>query len=144
MTVLMFVLASVAVAFTASIETTPPSQGGKGSFKATPNKGLNLSVFVVSDGFALKASGGNVAPGCSGAGAGIAVGKNAGQYDYAALGECVKRVKDSSPDFKDETQVTLTANPGTEYQVIINTMDAVRKTKEGEDLFPDVHFGAAR
>jgi biopolymer transport protein ExbD len=144
MNVLMFVLASIAVTFTASIETSPPSSGGKGAFKATANKGLNLSVFIVSDGFALKAAGGNIAPGCSGAGAGIAVAKAGSQYDYANLNDCVKRLKDSSADFKDETQVTLTANPGVEYAVVIGTMDALRKSKDGDELFPDVHFGVPR
>ena len=142
--VMMFVLASVAVTFTTSIETTPPSSGGKGSFKASAQKGLNLSVFVVNDGFSLKASGGNVAPGCNGGGPGIAVPKAGSDYDYVQLGDCVRRLKDSSPDFKEESQVTLTANPGVEYSTIVKTMDALRRTKEGDDMFPDVHFGVPR
>ena len=43
-------------------------------------------MFVVNDGFSLKASGGNVAPGCNGGGPGIAVPKAGSDYDYVQLG----------------------------------------------------------
>jgi biopolymer transport protein ExbD len=142
--VMMFVLASIAVTFTASIETSPPSSGKSGSFKATQTKSLNLSVFVVNDGFSLKASGGSIATGCRSPGGGITVPKANGGWDFAGLNDCVKYLKDQSPDFKEETQVTITANPDTEYAVIIKTMDALRRNKDGEDLFPDVHFGVPR
>src|SRR3954471_16810987 len=65
MNVLMFVLATVAVTFTATIDSTPPSLGGKGVRASIESKALNLSVFVVNDGFSLKASGGNIATGCN-------------------------------------------------------------------------------
>jgi hypothetical protein len=40
--------------------------------------------------------------------------------------------------------VTISANPSIPYQVVIGTMDAVRKNEAGEDLFPEVSFGIAR
>jgi len=92
----------------------------------------------------LKASGGNIAPGCNDAGAGIAVPKVGGRYDFAALAACAARLKGSSADFADETQATITANPGIDYQTLIRAIDALRRSKEGEDLFPDVHFGVPR
>src|SRR5215471_1051195 len=64
--VMMFVLATVAVTFTATVDTTPPSQGGKGVRAAAQSNALNLAVVIVNEGISLKASGGNVAPGCSG------------------------------------------------------------------------------
>ena len=54
-------------------------------------------------------------------------------------------LKNLSPDFKDETSVTVSANPNIPYQVVISTIDAVRKANDsGEELFPDVNFGLAR
>ena len=40
--------------------------------------------------------------------------------------------------------VTISGNPSIPYQVIIGTMDAVRKNAAGDDLFPAVSFGIAR
>jgi biopolymer transport protein TolR len=142
--VMMFVLATVAVTFTATIDSTPPSVGGRGVRSAAQSNALNLAVFVVNEGFSLKASGGNIATGCSSPGPGLAVPKTGSDYDYAGLTECAKKLKEASPDFKDETQVTITANPGIDYQTLIRAIDALRRSKEGEDLFPDVHFGVPR
>src|SRR5215475_6256546 len=75
MNVLMFVLATVAVTFTATIDSTPPSLGGKGVRPAGESKALNLSVLVVDGGFGLKASGGNIATGCQSPGPGLTVPK---------------------------------------------------------------------
>jgi len=144
MNVMMFVLATVAVTFTATIDSTPPSLGGKGVRASIQTNALNLAVFVVNEGFSLKASGGNIATGCSAPGPGLAVPKAGNDYDYATLTDCAKKLKDSSSDFKDETQVTITANPGIDYQTLIRAIDALRRSKDGEDLFPDVHFGVPR
>jgi biopolymer transport protein TolR len=144
MNVLMFVLATVAVTFTSTIDSTPPSLGGKGVRAQGESKALNLSVFVVNDGFSLKASGGNIATGCQTAGAGLTVPKAKGEYDYATLTDCAKRLKEATPDFKEETQVTITANPGIDYQTVIRAIDALRASKDGVELFPDVHFGVPR
>jgi len=144
MNVLMFVLATVAVTFTATIDSTPPSLGGKGVRAAVQTNALNLAVFVVNEGFSLKAAGGNIATGCSAPGPGLAVPKVGNEYDYVTLTACAKTLKDASPDFKDETQVTITANPGIDYQTLIRAIDALRRSKDGEDLFPDVHFGVPR
>src|SRR5579859_2980320 len=59
--VLMFVLATVSVTFTATIDTYPPKAGGAGA-RAPTTPTLGLTVIVVTDGFSVKARGGNVAP----------------------------------------------------------------------------------
>ena len=147
--VLMFVLATVAVTFTATIDTFPPKAGGSGARPPTTPT-LGLTVLIVPEGFSLKARGGNVAPGCNDTGSGLAVSKatnSAGQqdYDYAQLNQCVKKLKNLSPDFADETNVTITANPNIPYQAVVSTMDAIRKDNDnGKDLFPDVLFGLAQ
>jgi biopolymer transport protein ExbD len=141
--ILIFVLATVAVTFTSTIETTPPSSGG-GVRSNIESKALNLTVLVVTDGFSIKASGGNVAPGCTGTGSGLAIPKKGAQYDYPTLTACAARLKKGSPDFADETQVTVTANSDVPYQTIISVIDAVRSGPKGETLFPDVAFGVPK
>lgn len=142
--ILIFVLATVAVTFTATIDTTPPSTGGSGVRQSIESKALNLTVLIVNEGFAIKAAGGNVAPGCQGAGPGIAIALRGSEYDYTSLTECAARLKRASPDFADETQVSISANPGTPYQSVISTIDALRSTPQGDPLFTDVHFGVLR
>jgi biopolymer transport protein TolR len=157
--VMMFVLASVSVTFIATVDTSPPSIGGKGR-PDVESKALNLSAFITSQGISLKTSSGNMAPGCNGTGPGITVPGHEEEvevdeggtktrekktvYDYPALAKCVKLLKNANGgQFKDETQVTITANPGIDYGTIIETMDTLRRDGE-EELFPDVHFGVAR
>jgi biopolymer transport protein ExbD len=142
--ILIFVLATVAVTFTASIETTPPASKGSGVRQEIPSEALNLTVLVVNDGFSLKASGGNIAPGCLGPGPGISIPLRGGKYDYDALTECAARLKGSNPEFQDENQAYITANPATEYQIIINVMDALRSTPQGDVLFDNVNFKVTR
>ena len=142
--VMMFVLATVATTFTATIDTTPPRAGG-GARNPKDTPSLSLTIIVVQEGFSVKARGGNVAPGCNEAGSGLAIPKRDNDYDYAALNSCAKRLKGLSPDFQGESNVTISANPNIPYQAIIGTIDALRKANDtGEELFPDVNFGLAR
>jgi len=141
--VLMFVLATVSVTFTATIDTFPPRAGGAGA-RAPTTPTLGLTVIIVPEGFSMKASGGNISPGCNGAGSGIAIPKGASDYDYAGLNACAKKLKGVSPDFASETAVTISANANIPYQTVISTIDALRKADNGDDLFPDVNFGLAK
>lgn len=140
--VLMFVLATVSVTFTATIDTSPPRAGSGARAPTTPT--LGLTILVVPDGFSIKARGGNVAPGCNDTGPGIAIPLKNGEYDTDALQACAQKLKNAAPEFKDEMGVTLSADRQIPYQVIIKAMDAVRKTSDGEDMFPEVSFGVAR
>lgn len=143
--ILIFVLATVAVTFTSTIETNPPAGKSAGVRAAVPKESLNLTVLVVNDGFALKASGGSVATGCSGIGSGISVPKRGGDYDYGALSKCAAKLKASNPSYAEENQVKLTANPGIAYAVVINVMDALRTTPDGKSpLFENVNFGVSK
>jgi biopolymer transport protein TolR len=153
MNVLMFVLATISVTFTATIQTSPPRAGGsRAAANQTPS--LSLTVLIVDgaaeSGFSVKARGGNVAPGCQGTGAGIAIPKQGGKFDYEGLKRCATNLKAASEDFKEERQVTLSANPNIPYEVLVATMDALRTAtpKPGEnipeDLFPEVNFGLAK
>jgi biopolymer transport protein TolR len=141
--ILIFVLATVAVTFTATIETQPPASGGSG-VRPQESKALNLTVLIVNEGFSIKAAGGNVAVGCEGLGPGIAIPFKSGKYDYDGLTVCGTKLKQSSSDFADETQVYISANPGTDYQTLISTIDALRTTPQGDTLFTDVNFKVPR
>jgi len=140
--VLMFVLATISVTFTATIDTFPPRAGAGARAPTTPT--LGLTVLIVPDGFSLKARGGNVAPGCNDTGPGIAIPRRDNDYDYDALKACATKLKAAAPEFHDEMGVTISANPPIPYQVVISAMDAVRNNEAGEPLFPDVTFGVAK
>jgi biopolymer transport protein ExbD len=141
--IMMFVLASISVSFVASIDTTPPAIGG-GKVRVDPSmKALNLAAFITGQGVSLKTSGGNIATGCNDVGSGIAIPKVNEDYDLKGLTACAKRLKNANASFKEETQVTITANPGIEYSTVIDVMDSLRSDGV-EDLFPEVHFGVAR
>ena len=140
MNILIFVLATVAVTFTATIDTTPPASKGSGVRSEVPSEALNLTVLIVNDGYSLKASNGNIAPGCQGPGPGVAIPLKNGKYDPDSLTVCAARLKASSPDFADENQVYITANPGTDYQSIVDVIDALRLTPQGDALFDNVNF----
>jgi len=105
---------------------------------------LNLTILIVNEGFSIKAAGGNVSTGCEGLGTGIAIPKRNGDYDYDSLTDCATKLKHSNDKFKDENQVFITANPGTEYQIVINVIDAVRRSRTGEILFDNVNFKVSK
>ena len=111
---------------------------------------LNLTLVITNDGATFKASGGNISTGCDSVGAGMTFpskGKDASGepvLDADAITACARKLKDSSPDFKEETQIRITASNGISYRKVIECIDAVRKDKSGNDLFPDVLFGVPR
>ncbi|MDB5215696.1 MAG: TolR-like protein [Myxococcaceae bacterium] len=139
--VLMFVLATVAITFTATIDASPLPRPG---IRPPNQTALGLTVIVVPDGFSLKAKGGNVAPGCIDTGSGLAVPKRGTEYDYDALKACAVKLKAAATEFKDERDVLISANAQVPYDVVIATLDAMRRTDSGDELFPQVSFGVAR
>lgn len=62
-----------------------------------------------------------------------------GSYDYDALQAEMVKVKSAVPT---ETKVIVAAESDTPYEVLIQTMDAIRETKDRRALFPDVTLGA--
>jgi biopolymer transport protein ExbD len=136
-----YLLARTAAGFGA-IVIRPPRIG---RLPQPPPPALNLAVFIVSDGIAVKTSSGNVGPGCTGAlGPGLAVPRGAWGHDFAGLRACAASVRAQSPAFATETQATLTANPNVPFGEIVAAMDALREEPSGRAGFPDIHFGVAR
>jgi biopolymer transport protein ExbD len=144
--VLMFVLATITVTFTTMIDTQPPSAGRVASRPPTEVK-LSLNIVVIDKGFVVSAFGQRIGEGCQGVGSGVAVGRRtdgAQDYDYASLTACAKRLKNQVPEAASETSATLTANKDVPYQVIISTIDAIRRSEDGQELFPDINFGVPK
>jgi len=145
--VLMFVLATITVTFTTMIDTQPPRASGA-SARPPTKPSLSLNIIVVDKGFIVSAFGQRIGEGCQGPGAGLAVGQRMTDgrqtYDYASLTACAKRLKNQVPEAADETAATLTANKDVPYQVIISTIDAIRRSDDGQELFPDINFGVPK
>jgi biopolymer transport protein ExbD len=144
--ILVFVLVSISVIFMSTIDTVPPSVGGGKVRDSVSSKKLNLSVFITNKGIAFKTSGGSIATGCDNVGGGVTIPSrdNAEEpYDLPAITACARKLKSARPEFDEETQVTITANPGIEYQHVINVLDALRVDEKGE-LFPEAFFGVVR
>jgi hypothetical protein len=80
--------------------------------------------------------------------------KDDGTHDYRELNSYLQKVKDNEL-FSDETSVTLLLEMDTEYDVLVQTMDAVRLIVREEreldengyliqgELFPSISMGDA-
>jgi len=139
--VMIFVLATLAVTFTAAITTEPPVQKGRYRPTAVP---AAPTILVVADGFAVKTADGNLRTGCDGVGSGLAVPRRGNAFDYAGLSACLLKLKSSSGFFAASEQAYITADPGVDYQTIIDTTDAVRAGPGGEPIFPEINFRVPR
>jgi biopolymer transport protein ExbD len=141
MNIMMFVLATVSVAFVTTINTSAASANPGHVY--VPPTGLRLTALITGEGVALKTASASFAPGCEGVGTGVTVPNRGGVYDLTGLTACVRRIKATVPEAEKETQVTLTASPGVPYATVVGVMDALRADEQGE-LFPEVTLGAVR
>jgi len=134
--IIIFLLASVANAVPlANVNVSVPSIGAGGSASAADEEKeekepLNLTVTAGKTGFIIAASGG-VLP---------AIEKTPqGGYNYKALSEKLREIKENFPD---ETKGTFNADSDTPYNIVVETLDAMRMTEDGKTLFPDIAFAA--
>ncbi|CAN5503538.1 hypothetical protein BH09MYX1_BH09MYX1_32610 [soil metagenome] len=116
---------------------TPPRFSTQSTGIAQP--GLSLSLLLVDGGMALKTAGGNVAPGCKGGGAGIAVPKRDNEPDYVALASCLHALKVLN---QREHTMTLSASPAIPFSEVWVALAVAIGDKH--DLFPDVQFAISR
>lgn len=144
--VLMFVLATITVTFTTMIDSQPPRAGSRSASPTKPT--LSLNIVILKEGFVVSAFGQRIGEGCQGPGSGVAVGVHQvdgrQDYDYPALTACAKRLKNQVPEAADETGATITANGDIPYQIVIDTIDAIRRSDDGQTLFPDINFGVPK
>ena len=130
--IIIFLLASVvnSIALGNVNVSLPTISGGGGAATEEPAKPpLNLTVTAGGTGFIIAASGG-VMP---------AIPKKNGKYDYPEL---TKKLMEIKKEFPDETKVTFNADAGTEYAIVVETLDAMREDTNHAMLFPDVVFAA--
>jgi biopolymer transport protein TolR len=153
---IMFLLMTTTVVLTITqIDSQLPDyRRGVGGRSPTPEASLNLNLTITDSGVIVTGSGGKLAPGCTTTALGRVVTvpktvqalvdpltgrpiqppRQAMQYDWPGLTQCVARVKEQFPE---ETQVIISADPLVEYEHLIAAMDAVRFDGTRE-LFPEV------
>jgi hypothetical protein len=107
-----------------------------GSARPAPKAELHLTALVVKDGISLKTYGGNVAPGCRGVGAGLAIPKSGSTYDWPLLTSCVAALKAAASSSEDT--VTISASADVDFQSVVSAIDALRPS------FPRVQFAIGR
>ena len=150
---IMFLLMTTATILAiAQIEAHLPGLGARGAATAGRD-GLNLSVTLTDRGIVVAGSSGKLALGCNSVGSGNVItvptitarstdplenGRKT--YDFAALTACVANVK-AHPEFAEEHQVIVGADPMIPYIDVVQAMDAVR-ARGPEELFPDVLLSA--
>jgi biopolymer transport protein ExbD len=128
------------------VNVSAPKIGGETAAAAPENQPkLLLTVAIAKSGFYVAGAGGVLGADATGADATRppTIPLRDGAYDYAALGEQMKKIKDQFPN---ETAVILSADPEVVYDVLIQTMDACREasvtrpdgSSERRPLFFDV------
>ena len=143
MNVLMFVLATIPAVFTATIDIEPPSMGTNGGGRVKEKPTLNLTMIIANGGVSLKTGSFSIGPGCEvGAGFTVAAASD-GSIDWDQIKACAKKLKDASPDYKDENTITIVGESGTPYKTIIKAIDTVRMSGD-EVLFDTPQFGVPR
>lgn len=167
--IVMFLLASLTtyqLTF-GNLNITSPSSTGDGQ-GGPPDDALNLSVFVTEGGFTIAARGGQLSDPADGTTPTIKARpvaeaertqrlteNKAGkalfcpeelqyEWEYPKLAKKLAEFKydPQHPENQKEMKVILTANPGICYNVLVRTMDAVRRDAENRELFPDVILSA--
>jgi len=119
MNILMFVLATLPAVFTATLAVEPPSPPTPGRPRANaPPPTLQLTR-------------------------GLTVEGRGGALNWGEVKACARKIKAASPEFQQETQVTLMASNGVPYATVVQAMDAMREDDQGP-LFPEVNFGVPR
>ena len=125
------------------------NSGSDGSATPPDNASqLNLTVFVLKDGFNIGASGATLDGNSEGRTGQPLIpkiqkklknGQVVVEYDYARLQQKLIEIKKSFPA---EESMIVSADGETQYDVIVHVMDAARRTGDGTILFPGVAFAA--
>jgi biopolymer transport protein ExbD len=147
MVVLIPLLLSTASAIRIGIiELNLPQATSGGVTEATGPKevkrGLDLTVSITTDGFYLSSSqavlGGEEAEGPT-----IPLTAD-GSYNYERLNDMLTELKRKIQGKPVDTKrIIIQAEPQIEYQILVSTMDAARRSYDQEfELFPDVTISA--
>jgi len=152
----MFMLILSTLAMTAwtqlaMLNVQAPQLGGDAAGNGAeppPNaSALNLTVFILRDGFNIAATGATL----DGASEGrpgqpllpkVSItqgGKTTQGYDFKGL---QKRLIEIKKTFPAEQSMIISADGDVPYDAVVQTMDASRKSSDGKILFPGVAFAA--
>ena len=120
--------------------------GGTGADPANASA-LNLTLFVLKDGFNIGATGATLDGNSEGRPGQPLIpkitvtqnGKSVTTYNYTAL---QKKLIDIKKTFPTEMSMIISADGDVPYDVVIQAMDAARKSSDGKLLFPAVAFAA--
>ncbi|KFA93638.1 ExbD/TolR family protein [Archangium violaceum] len=143
MNLILFMLLSInGLAAFGIVNVSAPSYGGP-STSVAPQENpeqprLTLSVLISKQGHFINSE--NAILGQQEGVPTVPLGAD-GVYDYAALNAQMVKIKSAFPS---ETKVIVAADPEIPYDALIQTMDAIRETRERphRELFPDVTLGA--
>ena len=147
---ILSVLAMTAWTQLAMLNVQAPQIGGgnsDGTEPEAPASELNLTIFIMKDGFDIGATGATLDGNSEGRPGQRLIpkievterGKKTIEYDYANL---QRRLIEIKKTFLAEQSMIISADAGVVYDVIIQTMDAARKSSDGKLLFPSVAFAA--
>jgi biopolymer transport protein TolR len=130
--VIIFLLASVVNQVPlGNINVSVPTIGSGGAAVEEPQKPpLNLTITVGASSFIIAGGGGQMPP----------IPKLPdGKYDFKGLQQKLMEVKKENPD---ETKATFNADADIPYDIIVQTLDAMREDDKGKVMFPDVGLSA--
>ena len=147
---ILSILAMTAWTQLAMLNVQAPQIGGGNSGNTgpdAPSSQLNLTIFVMKDGFDIGATGATLDGNSEGRAGQRLVpkievtegGKKRIDYDYANL---QRRLIEIKKTFPAEQSMIISADASVVYDVVIQTMDAARKSADGKLLFPSVAFAA--
>lgn len=137
--IIMFLLATTQVSIAlAEIETQMPHA------RPIPGRttGQSLNVTLVEHGIIVASTSGKFLSGCerTTSGHALTVGMQGLDYDWVALSACAERIH-SRPEFQNEDQITLSADPGISYDAVIHAMDALG-SRGDQPLFSNILLSA--
>ena len=145
MNILLFILATIATVFTATIPIPAP-HNNNGPAQAGPER-LNLTVIVLPNGYKIGARGGFLDPGCRTVGQAPitvpalgAADADGYTHDFASLTQCMTALRVAFHDdisTADEHSINITINGDIPYGVLVRTIDAVREDHEGACRMPE-------
>lgn len=145
--VLMFLLATIATIFTATIPVPAPSNNGTGRpSSAAPN--LNLTVQITEQGYVVGAGGGFLASDCITVGPATttvallgAPDADGNRFDSASLTRCMQTLRrqfaSELSDPQTAHRINISVNGRIPYAVLVSTIDAVRESRPGACHIPE-------
>ncbi len=147
---ILSILAMTAWTQLAMLNVQAPQIGGGGGGGGAPDAAasqLTLTIFIQKDGFDIAATGDTLDGNSEGRPGQRLVpmieirqgSKRTIEHDYANLQRRLIEIKKSFPT---EQSMIISADAGVIYDVVIQTMDAARKSADGKLLFPSVAFAA--